>query len=655
MTPLFNRELKIFFIVGFFVFINTALCSALPSIIYVSGNDSGEFNCDGTDDHVQINQALKLAAENSSYTTVYLKGPFTYNINDTLLIGNNTTLEGDSNVKLRLVNKASWEASKPIIMERSLNSQNITIRGFTIDGNREGNTNIESGKGYYNLIHLSKCQNIAVYNMFLTNNHGDGLKTDSCSNISLYNNKIYLLGHDGLYASKCLNIKAYNNTITCRTNSALRLYNSNNASFYDNIITSQGSGGAGIEIQKYGTPAMNDINVYNNTIYRTNLAGIWIFSSGSAYPSSSANVSIHHNQIHNTGTKTSNNIIGGIASSGFNALVENNVLDRCYGSAISQKETYSAVPGSGYIITARNNLITNSRPSLAGGNAYGTYNLLAATHAFFLQSNCFYNNAGGNYAGVQACPSDLKANPQYANESKNDYHLKSKAGRWNGSFWVNDSVTSPCIDAGYIYSDYSAEPEDNGDRINIGSYGNTKYASKSWTFNSSTNSSTNSSNNSEAPAFPETLITNNKSDQNGPAIYGNNIVWEDNRNGIKSGNYTDIYIYNLSTGVEKQITVNRSWVSNPAICSDRIVWDDNRNFSSDIYIYNISTLKETRITSNESCQEDPAIYGDKIIWTDWRNANADIYLYNLSTSKTTQVTTNKSDQVKAALFNNRIV
>ena len=40
-------------------------------------------------------------------------------------------------------------------------------------------------------------------------------------------------------------------------------------------------------------------------------------------------------------------------------------------------------------------------------------------------------------------------------------------------------MSSPCIDAGYASSDYSQEPEDNGDRINIGRYGNTIYASLS--------------------------------------------------------------------------------------------------------------------------------------------------------------------------------
>jgi len=263
-----NRKLIIFFMTICLILsgVPSALCVSSAPIVYVAGDGSGDFNCDGKDDHIQINQALKFVAENSAYTTVYLKGPFTYVIEDTLLIGSNTILEGDSSATVKLVSNAGWAAWKPMIKERSSGSSGITIRGFTIDGNREGNTNVISGKGYYNLIHLAGCLNINVYNMYLTNNHGDGLKIDKCTGVKFYNNKIYLLGHDGLYASSCSDVEAYSNIITCRTNSGLRLYNTNKASFHDNVITSEGSGGAGIEIQKYNNPSMNDIEVYNNVI-----------------------------------------------------------------------------------------------------------------------------------------------------------------------------------------------------------------------------------------------------------------------------------------------------------------------------------------------------------------------------------------------------
>jgi len=50
---------------------------------------------------------------------------------------------------------------------------------------------------------------------------------------------------------------------------------------------------------------------------------------------------------------------------------------------------------------------------------------------------------------------------------------------WDGSGWVYDSVTSPCIDAGDQSDDHSNEPTPNGGRINMGAYGNTEEASKS--------------------------------------------------------------------------------------------------------------------------------------------------------------------------------
>ncbi len=62
-----------------------------------------------------------------------------------------------------------------------------------------------------------------------------------------------------------------------------------------------------------------------------------------------------------------------------------------------------------------------------------------------------------------------------------DYHLKSQAGRWDpvSESWVQDDVTSPCIDAGDPNSPIGHEPFPNGGIINIGAYGGTQEASKS--------------------------------------------------------------------------------------------------------------------------------------------------------------------------------
>jgi predicted outer membrane repeat protein len=63
-----------------------------------------------------------------------------------------------------------------------------------------------------------------------------------------------------------------------------------------------------------------------------------------------------------------------------------------------------------------------------------------------------------------------------------DYHLKSQAGRWDppSESWVLDEVTSPCIDAGDPNSPVGEEPEPNGGRVNMGAYGGTAEASKSY-------------------------------------------------------------------------------------------------------------------------------------------------------------------------------
>jgi hypothetical protein len=80
---------------------------------------------------------------------------------------------------------------------------------------------------------------------------------------------------------------------------------------------------------------------------------------------------------------------------------------------------------------------------------------------------------------------DPNGTPEDANDDfwvDGNYHLKSQAGRWdaNEARWTIDEVTSPCIDAGDPMSPVGFEPFPNGGIINMGAYGGTSEASKSY-------------------------------------------------------------------------------------------------------------------------------------------------------------------------------
>ena len=88
-----------------------------------------------------------------------------------------------------------------------------------------------------------------------------------------------------------------------------------------------------------------------------------------------------------------------------------------------------------------------------------------------------YSNIQGGFAGE----GNIDTDPLFADPSNGDYHLKSQAGRWdpNSQSWIQDDVTSPCIDTGDPTSSVGLEPSPDGGRINMGAYGGTSEASKS--------------------------------------------------------------------------------------------------------------------------------------------------------------------------------
>ena len=93
------------------------------------------------------------------------------------------------------------------------------------------------------------------------------------------------------------------------------------------------------------------------------------------------------------------------------------------------------------------------------------------------------------YSDVQGLSSDvgygnININPLFA-PADDDYHLLSHVGRFAPltKTWAVDDINSPCIDTGALGDAIIAEPYLNGKRINMGAYGGTDQASKSYTPN----------------------------------------------------------------------------------------------------------------------------------------------------------------------------
>lgn len=90
-----------------------------------------------------------------------------------------------------------------------------------------------------------------------------------------------------------------------------------------------------------------------------------------------------------------------------------------------------------------------------------------------------WNNAGGNTSGLSTGVGCISTDPMYAAPGSGVFVLKSQAGHRTGGGWVNDWTTSPCVDAGPPWFQFSQEPDPNGGRVNMGFEGNMDYASKS--------------------------------------------------------------------------------------------------------------------------------------------------------------------------------
>lgn len=458
------------FSVGFIIcfillFASVNIMSAVT--VYVATDGSGDYNCDGVDDHVEINEAIDYI-NSIGGGIVHLKNG-TYLISDAIIVHSNTILEGEN--KNSTIVKLEANTDELINLIENANrtnpgNTNVTLGNFAIDANKYNQT-VPGGSGYHDCIDFRYINNCTISGMKLLSTKNDGIKLSAAYDCKIIDNELYDIHHSAIRFSGDRNIVS-NNYVTRWVEpgvgfnvDGLRIYCGSNNTVSNNTFIDCGYG---IQMQSYSYAHSNDNLIKDNFFHsrgddnsiETIIAYSVTGEEGGARNIFLRNILYNHdNNPHITLKKTRDTEI-------INCVI--------YGTKRGEAHGINVVdPLEGNVV--KNSIIVNC-------NGYGI-NCVNCGSNLTLSYNNFWNNNLGNYNGTSTGTGDISVDPFFTDPANRDFHLKSEAGRWNGAAWVYDSVTSPCIDAGGPNSSYSNEPSPNGGRINMGAYGNTIYASKS--------------------------------------------------------------------------------------------------------------------------------------------------------------------------------
>jgi hypothetical protein len=486
----------------FFVCLLLFIGVASAETVTVSRDGTGTYNCDGVADQVQINQALAYI-DGLGGGVVYLKDSgASFIVNGRIEIGDNTHLTGDIETELTLIEDfplpisgLSMITGKTVYNSMYNIGNNIEISNLTIDMNRGNQVYFPEDKTDETPTINIRGQGFNFHNLNFPTGLGDFIKISNYGeyepNINIHDNYFGRAGHCGVYitytgSTGANRILIHSNVFGfVATNTGIRLDECSGAIIEYNTFTSDNQGDHAIYITyKNDVAGTHDNEIRYNTIHNVREYGILLtalVADGVIDISEVGNNYIHHNLIYNTQFDDGNG--GGINVYGLNALIESNTIVGCEGDGISTHgyliDSYQPVTSTtGFIITARNNIIANQISS--AGYGYGINNILSTQHTIISEYNLIYGNALGTYNGANIQYSnDIYADPLFVSAVQKDFHVKSEAGHWSSEGWVLDTVTSPGIDAGKPISSYASEPIPNGERLNVGRYGATVAASKS--------------------------------------------------------------------------------------------------------------------------------------------------------------------------------
>ncbi|HHF53439.1 MAG TPA: DUF5123 domain-containing protein, partial [candidate division WOR-3 bacterium] len=439
------------------------------------------YNTNPTKITVQPGESIQEAINNlPAEGGVVELAPGVHDVYDTIVINkSNVTIMGTHNSEIR-----THDSSKDIFALHHKNPspdedwsvqpilRNIVLKGFKVSSTYTTYTGQRNALiRAYNVEHLTVKDIYDVSHIwyFVAVGITGGITNGQQENIYIKNNTIY---HSSPVFAWSKNVYVINNTIIDSYQSYGIDANRNNLYVY--IIRNNVVGGNHANLHMYSSQywIVEDNILDGNTRYCLDLGvvpqhaiiknntmrnGLW--GGIEIWPVEIKNIMFVNNRIYDNNGP-------GILVTPYRGPVEANIRNNVIYNNL--RDGIKMENENGALIVA-NNIIANN----------GGYGINLISGNLTISYNDIWNNTLGNYNGVSAGEGDISVDPLFADPDNGDFHLKSQAGRWNGSAWVNDTETSPCIDAGDPVDDYSNEPEPNGGRINLGAYGNTPEASKS--------------------------------------------------------------------------------------------------------------------------------------------------------------------------------
>jgi len=518
--------IEFFFLSIISIFVNAQTVTATRN----NGAGSIVLNCDGVDDHIQINEALEYVKDEGGLVALSAN---TFVIDSVLwFAGNNTTLQGAgiNKTTIKLVDDAHWcyyysensswilHHAGPMIMNKKESMNHLTIEGLKIDGNKyaqylynpETGDTIRSpqldGQGHYVAVEFVHREGSTEYPSDITfsyvnifENNGDGFVVHKGKNINV-NHCIGLKGgHSYIYFLDPINLTVEDNDFEVTSNSGIRWYDGNHIVVRNNHVYGEyaktGNSNFCIEVTSgQAATITDDVIIENNRFEFTAGAAIALDAKESV---AAKNVVIRNNiilQCGNTGTSENIREAGGINIKNFtNTLIENNTIVNCIGGGIriggntgfNTEWSYE----TGLTAVIKNNIITNT---INGGNNADSYGIdIAKGNSVVCTFNNLWDNHSGDYNGCESARGGISVDPKFksiklgtqfhdTNDKTADLHLQSESGSWNDAaqIWEIDTITSKCINGGDPVSGFANELIPNGNRINLGAYGNTEFASK---------------------------------------------------------------------------------------------------------------------------------------------------------------------------------